>query len=99
MKPDHKLVQEPWSFYLWPNDEYSGHDNLVDMVDMEAAVDDTEAMEATLSTLVNATDIEVSCDPGLGRILGAERYLVAAKVSREHRQEIGMSTIRGRVIS
>lgn len=92
IKPDHRLVQEHWGFYLWPNDEYSRHD-------LEAAADDTEAMEATLSTLVNATDIAASCDPGWGRILGAERYLVAAKVSREHRQGIGMPTIRRRATS
>ena len=23
IRPDHKLVQESWGFYLWPNDEYT----------------------------------------------------------------------------
>ena len=96
MRPDHKLVQELWGLYLWPNDEYNRHG---DLMDLEAAADDTKAMEATLRTLVNATDISVSCDPGWGRILGAEKYLVAAKVFRGNRQKIGLPTLRGRATS
>lgn len=96
IQPDQKLVPSYWGLHLWPNGD---HVRYSDLAQLETAADDVKGVMRALRPLANVVDMAISCDPGWGRLLGPERQHVAARVSRDHHQVMGLPTMHHRAPS
>jgi hypothetical protein len=84
VKLNQEIIKASWGLYRWPLEKYARY---TDIESLEDVADETHRMTHAFSKLTNLRELGLSCDAGLGFLVGPNTTSRQARVFRSSRYD------------